>query len=311
MTPNNFRHIFSFKFIYRKLIIIFILFFALFVKGAWQNTSSEQAFCQNISYSQLTPTTCRTCAFGKSVLLNKSGTGNKCMGSLPQNARLGVTRTPCTLLQAKPPQTNDKEEEFVLFIVDFSNSMTEKLHGTKKINMVLDTMQELLPQIPPNQRVGLRVYGHKGGYVVPGLACKASSLIVPMVKNSAAQIQSALFSLKPTGWTPITYSLKQAVNSDFAGVKGKKRIILLTDGGENCDESPCDYVLELTKTRQDIYIDVIAFNIYDQEANNQLKCTALVTQGKFYSANTAAELMQSLKSSLNAQKEVQGVIITH
>ena len=35
-----------------------------------------------ISYSQLTPTTCRTCAFGKSVLLNKSGTGNKCMGSL-------------------------------------------------------------------------------------------------------------------------------------------------------------------------------------------------------------------------------------
>lgn len=51
--------------------------------------------------------------------------------------------------------------------------------------------------------------------------------------------------------------------------------------------------------------------IYDQEANNQLKCTALVTSGKFYSANTAAELMHSLKQSLNAQKEVQGVIITH
>ena len=45
-----------------------------------------------ISYSQLTPTTCRTCAIGKSVLLNKSGTGNKCMGSLHK-------------LQAKPPQT--------------------------------------------------------------------------------------------------------------------------------------------------------------------------------------------------------------
>ena len=63
------------------------------------------------------------------------------------------------------------DEEFVLFIVDFSNSMTEKLHGTKKINMVLDTMQILLPQLPPNKRVGLRVYGHKGGYLVPGLAC--------------------------------------------------------------------------------------------------------------------------------------------
>lgn len=205
----------------------------------------------------------------------------------------------------------DSDEEFILFIVDFSNSMTEKLHGTQKINMVLDTMQELLPKLPENKRVGLRVYGHKGGYAMPGLACKASSLIVPMIKGSAPQIQSALFSLKPTGWTPITYSLKQAVNSDFAGVKGKKRIILLTDGGENCDESPCDYVMELTKTRQDIYIDVIAFNIYDKEANNQLKCTALVTSGKFYSANTASELLNSLQKSLNVQKEVQGVIITH
>lgn len=202
-------------------------------------------------------------------------------------------------------------EEFILFIVDFSNSMTEKLNGTKKINMVLDTMQDLLPKLPANQRVGLRVYGHKGGYMMPGMACKASSLIVPMTKGSAPAIQSALFSLKPTGWTPITYSLKQAVNCDFAGVPGKKRIILLTDGGENCDESPCDYVMELQKTRQDIFIDVIAFNIYDQEANNQLKCTALVTSGKFYSANTAAELMKSLSNSLGVSKEVQGVIITH
>ena len=205
----------------------------------------------------------------------------------------------------------ESEEEFVLFIVDFSNSMSEKLHGTKKINMVLDTMQELLPQLPPEKRVGLRVYGHKGGYLIPSTACKASSLIVPMSKNSATSIQSALFSLQPTGWTPITYSLKQAVNVDFAGVQGKKRIILLSDGGENCDESPCDYVMELQKTRQDIVIDVIAFNIYDQEANNQLKCTALVTEGKFYSANTAAELLNSLTNSLNISKEVQGVIITH
>ena len=223
----------------------------------------------------------------------------------------------CTLYKqdaiSKPKQgyVENNAEEFVLFIVDFSNSMTEKLHGTQKINMVLDTMQELLPKIPKNKRVGLRVYGHKGGGFIPGLACKASSLIVPMTKNSAPLIQSALFSIKPTGWTPITYSLKQAVNSDFAGVTGKKRIILLSDGGENCDESPCDYVMELTKTRQDITIDVIAFNIYDQEANNQLKCTALVTTGKFYTANTAAELMKSLSNSLGVSKEVQGVIITH
>ena len=37
--------------------------------------------------------------------------------------------------------------------------------------------------------------------------------------------------------------------------------------------------------------------------------SALVTSGKFYNANTAAELKDSLEDSLNLQKEVQGVIL--
>ncbi len=203
-----------------------------------------------------------------------------------------------------------EENEAILFIVDFSNSMAEKFRGVKKIDMVLDTISELLPDIPKNQKVGLRVYGHKGGFLA-SQACKASSLMVPIEKNSATRIEGTLLSLKPTGWTPITYSLKQAVANDFIGFNGKKRIILLSDGGENCDESPCDYALELIKSRDDIFIDVIAFTIFDQDASNQLKCAALATQGKFYTANTSAELKKSLSESLNATKEVQGKIILH
>lgn len=203
---------------------------------------------------------------------------------------------------------SDNDNEMVLFIVDFSNSMTEKINDVKKIDMVLDTVTELLPTIPKNKRIGLRVYGHRSG-IFAIQACKASSLMVPITKNSAPSIRNALFSLSPSGWTPITYSLKQAVANDFGDFTGKKRIILLSDGGENCDESPCDYAMELIKTRDDISIDVIAFNITDREANNQLKCAALATYGKFYTANTAAQLLNSLSKSLNAQKDVQGVII--
>lgn len=205
---------------------------------------------------------------------------------------------------------SDNDNEMVLFIVDFSNSMTEKINDVKKIDMVLDTVTELLPTIPKNKRIGLRVYGHRSG-IFAIQACKASSLVVPITKNSAPSIRNALFSLSPSGWTPITYSLKQAVANDFGDFTGKKRIILLSDGGENCDESPCDYAMELIKTRDDISIDVIAFNITDREANNQLKCAALATYGKFYTANTAAQLLNSLSKSLNAQKDVQGVIIQH
>ena len=210
------------------------------------------------------------------------------------------------------PQDFDykKSGDKLLFVVDYSNSMGEYLEHKTKANQVRAMMNYILPQISPDTKVGLRVYGHTCNLIAYN-ACRSSELVVPLGFANSHSIISEMSHLRPRGMTPITYSLKQAVNSDFAGVNGKKRIILLSDGGENCDESPCDYVLELTKTRQDIFIDVIAFNIYDTEANNQLKCTALVTGGKFYSANTSAELLESLQNSFGARKEVQGKVLLH
>ncbi len=200
-------------------------------------------------------------------------------------------------------------EEMTLFILDFSNSMSEYLEGQSKADMMVETVKNLLPSINPNSHVGLRVYGHKMGFT-PFDACHASSLLVPIGKVNKFTITNALDRTNPRGMTPITFSLKQAIKYDFAGFKGKKHIILLTDGGENCDESPCKFVMELVKTRKDISIDVIAFTISDEDDLDQLKCTSLVTGGKFYTANTAAELAKSLSNTTNGVKKVEAKIIT-
>ncbi len=225
--------------------------------------------------------------------------------SLPHNYKFKTQNTyPNTNSQFQAQNSNEQ----ILFIVDLSNSMNERLGRTTKIEVALNTMREILPMIPKSTSVGLRVYGHKTGFT-PHQSCTASELIAPISANNTARIYSQLSRMNAVGWTPITYSLKQAAYFDFKSTQGKKRIILLSDGGENCDESPCDFVIELLKYRDDIKIDVIAFAIGDRDANNQLKCVSLVTSGKFYNANTAAELKDSLKDSLNLQKEVQGVII--
>lgn len=198
--------------------------------------------------------------------------------------------------------------EKILFILDFSNSMSEYLDGSRKVDLMISTLKSILPNINPNTSIGLRVYGHKMGFT-PYDACHASTLINPISAGNSKSIISSLSEVKPTGMTPITYSLKQAIRYDFMGYNGKKHIILLTDGGENCDESPCKFVMELIKFRKDVIIDVIAFNIADEDDLEQLECTSLVTSGKFYSANTAAELAKSLNSSLDMKKEVQARII--
>lgn len=203
---------------------------------------------------------------------------------------------------------NPDEGERLLFIIDLSNSMNETLERETKYNLMIKTMKEILPKIDPNTEIGLRIYGHRMGFT-PIEACRASTLAVPISINNSSSIAGSLLSHKPRGMTPITYSLKQAIRNDFMGFRGKKHIILLTDGGENCDESPCKFVMEMIKVRRDVQIDVIAFNINDRDDLEQLQCTALVTSGKFYNAQTSAQLYNGFDNSINRMKNVEAKII--
>lgn len=201
--------------------------------------------------------------------------------------------------------TND---ERLLFIIDFSQSMNESVNGESKASMVQSVLRNFVPQIPSHIPIGLRVYGHKCGLTAYH-ACKASELVVPIGINRQKEIFSHMNNLRPRGMTPITYSLKQAVAEDFGDYSGIKHIVLFTDGGENCDESPCKYAIELSKLRKDFVIDVIAFNIGDEDDLDQLECTALVTKGEFYQAETKAELINILDKILEKQKSVDAKIL--
>lgn len=67
---------------------------------------------------------------------------------------------------------NDREK--ILFIVDFSNSMNERLNGRHtKIDVAISTMKDILSMLPPSATVGLRVYGH----ITSGIMNAAATLI--------------------------------------------------------------------------------------------------------------------------------------
>ena len=200
------------------------------------------------------------------------------------------------------------DDSNLLFVVDFSNSMSEYIENETKVNLVKKMLNRIMPQISPETKVGMRVYGHNCN-IFALQACRSSELVVPLEKGNNYKITSAISKLRPKGMTPITYSLKQAVKKDFNDIGGKKHIILLTDGGENCDESPCDYAISLIKTRRDINIDVIAFNVHDSDDLAQLKCTADVTSGHFIEAKTNAQLVQSMEDLILPHKKVQAFII--
>ena len=201
---------------------------------------------------------------------------------------------------------NDSSDK-LLFVLDFSNSMGEYLEHKTKASQVKEMVQKIIPQISPNTKVGLRVYGHNCN-IFAFNACRSSELLVPLGQNNQHYINNAISRLRPRGMTPITYSLKESVNKDLRNQDGIKHIILLTDGGENCDESPCDYAIEIMRERSDIKIDVIAYDVKDSSDLDQLKCVADVTSAKFIQADTNAQLINSMQELILPHKKVEALL---
>lgn len=58
----------------------------------------------------------------------------------------------------------------------------------------------------------------------------------------------------------------------------------------------------------DVKINTVGFVTHDRVADDQLKCIALSTKGKFYNADTVAELERGMQESSQIQTNVQAKI---
>lgn len=186
----------------------------------------------------------------------------------------------------------------IMLLVDYSSSMVNW------INLAKDVLKTVVPEIPSNTKVGLRVFGQgvpqntkiyskkyrvyvSGPYFTSKYAreelCKFTKLAVFPRRYNNSSIIAGLDSAKIGNLTPLTYALKETVNKDLSNFykKSKKKIILVTDGFDTCDGDPCAYIKSLVASRRDIVIDVIAIG-----GNSNLRCLSEATKGDFYYINS-------------------------
>lgn len=200
--------------------------------------------------------------------------------------------------------------ENVMIILDSSYSMDEKVGGgggETKMNAAKRSVLQVLQNLGPNTRVGLRVYGNSANSFT---ACRATDVLAPIGDNNRNLIASKMIGIKPTGLTPISYAVERSLREDFLGLSGRKSIILISDGIETCGEDPCNVAVRMQQSGINVKINVVGFGLQDYAAVRQLKCVALATKGNFYSANTAADLANSLNKAMAVETKVQGTILT-
>lgn len=223
--------------------------------------------------------------------------------------------------QAQPPISGNVHQtqqgariqagpENVMIIIDASYSMSEPIErsGEDKMAAAKRAVLNVLQNTAPGTRVGLRVYGDSANQFT---ACRATRLLVPLGENNRNLIASKMIGLKPTGATPISYTVLRSLQEDFNTVNGPQSIILISDGIETCGEDPCDVAVKMQQMGINIKINVVGLGLQDYAAVKQLRCVALATKGQFYTANTAAELANSLNKALAVETKVHGTIIQH
>lgn len=206
------------------------------------------------------------------------------------------------------------EIKYVDIVIDYSGSMSAWIEETKRAVMTITS------KLPNNIQIGVRTFGETPTetkhrtikQVSPnkivvnvkttksGSNCSATTQALPIAQNSSETIVSSLNKIKLGGSTPITLGLSRAVSSDFSGIgtHHMKKIILITDGGENCGGNPCQFIRNLVRTRKDFVVDVI----YTGLNNSTLRCLSDATNGKFYNIKDVSSFENVMMDSITNQQ---------
>ena len=103
-------------------------------------------------------------------------------------------------------------------------------------------------------------------------------------------------SVKLGGATPLVYALDRTVYQDFVpfGQYSPKKIVLITDGGENCGGDPCAFARQLMSKRSDVHIDVVLVS----SSSRALTCLSTITGGHFYTVDDLSNFTTAITESV-------------
>ncbi|MBP3821605.1 VWA domain-containing protein [bacterium] len=283
-------------------------------------------------------TTC--CAFGAKYQVTRSGV-IKTSGQVVSSPANAVNQNYYNNFNAQNYVDNNivnaETVGTIEIVMDFSGSMSNWIGVAKR------SMTAIVSQIPSSTKLGFRVFGHdnyghnpqspvgatvgdvkqiiKKGNKIKVITkenplgsttgvCSATMQVSPIASANAYNLINGMNSVSIGGATPLVYALDRTVYQDFAPFDqtAPKKIVLITDGGENCGGDPCEFARRLMQKRSDVHIDVVLVSSHSRA----LTCLASTTGGHFYNidnlydfSTTINQSIQSLPTEVNSTPQNQ------
>ena len=196
----------------------------------------------------------------------------------------------------------------LIFILDNSGSMGEVFEGDIKLNAAKEAINQALEN---SQLDSLNM-----GLVEIGGHCNVKESVPPNINNRQA-IVTATNNVHPRPYldasTPIAESIYRA-SKMLKNYSGEKRIILVSDGGANCQGeedgefplSACDMVASLNNQGIDFSLDLIG---YGKNNDKEFECIANLSDNYSYDTpDNPEKLKQEIEKHSNFWKESKTLI---
>ena len=269
-----------------------------------------------------------TCAFGAKYTVNTSGVVKSPAKTIQASPGVSVNQNYFNNYDASSYVNqnivNEGESEIVEIVMDYSGSMANWILVAKR------SMSSIVSQIPSSTKLGFRVFGHDNYGNNPSFGatigevkkiikkgnkmkvvtqaspvgsttgvCSATKQVTPIRSANANAIINGMNSVDVGGATPLVYALDRAVYQDFASMDTTtpKKIVLITDGGENCGGNPCEFARRLMAKRSDVHIDVVLVSSYSKS----LTCLSSTTGGHFYNINNLSDFSTTINRSIKSK----------
>ncbi len=198
-----------------------------------------------------------------------------------------------------------KEGKMIEVILDASGSMNGKLGGGEmKIAAAKSAVSELVKKMPDGAVLSFRAYGHQSPREKHD--CQDTEFLVPFgpLSKNRGLIEAKAKGLTARGYTPITQVITKGAGDFPADFQGDKVIVLVSDGKETCEGDPCAMAQVLAKKGMKLVIHTVGFGV-DEAAKSQLECVARATGGRYFPAESTAELIKVLSQAVETSRTVK------
>ncbi|MBN2234227.1 MAG: VWA domain-containing protein, partial [Opitutales bacterium] len=177
-------------------------------------------------------------------------------------------------------------------------SMMEQMpDGMTRAKAAMATFDDLIHQLPDGTRLGVRVFGHRGG---PNCA---SELILPVQPLDREQARAAVNGVRVSslGNTSIAEALDR-VPEDLKDYSGVRRVVVLTDGEETCRGDPAASIANLAAAGIDTRVSIVGFEIQEERIRKSYTEWVQAGGGRYYDASSVSSLTRALAEALTPEQ---------